>query len=80
MVQVITYWDLDFANIKGYFCFLSNQLIDCRHLMRFYLQSVRTGRRFTRNSTNLEIVMNELRKNQNFDFDLQIPPTLPNGT
>ena len=28
----------------------------------------------------LEIVMNELRKNQNFNFDLQIPPTLPNGT
>ena len=28
----------------------------------------------------VEIVMNELRKNQNFNFDLQIPPTLPNGT
>ena len=29
---------------------------------------------------HLEIVMNELRKNQKFHFDLQIPPTLPNGT
>ena len=24
--------------------------------------------------------MNELRKNQNFNFDLLIPPSLPNGT
>ena len=29
---------------------------------------------------NLEIVMNELRKNQNFHFDLQIHPTLLNST
>ena len=28
----------------------------------------------------LEIVMNEMRKNQNFHFDLQIHPTLINGT
>ena len=28
----------------------------------------------------LEIVMNELRKNQNFHFDLQIHPTLLNST
>ena len=28
----------------------------------------------------VEIVMNELRKNKNFHFDLQIPPTLLNGT
>ena len=28
----------------------------------------------------LEIVMNELRKNQNFHFDLQIHPTLINST
>ena len=28
----------------------------------------------------LEIVMNEMRKNQNFHFDLQIHPTLINST
>ena len=28
----------------------------------------------------LEIVMNEMRKNQNFHFDLQIHPTLNNST
>ena len=32
------------------------------------------------NAYILEIVMNELRRNQNFNFDLQIPPMLPNGT
>ena len=28
----------------------------------------------------VEIVMNELRKNQKFHFDLQVPPTLLNST
>ena len=31
-------------------------------------------------AVHVEIVMNELRKNQNFHFDLQIHPTLLNST
>ena len=38
------------------------------------------GKRESYNAHKVEIVMNELRKNPNFHFDLQIHPTLLNST
>ena len=39
-----------------------------------------TSSLYSNDTICLEIVMNEMRKNQNFPFDLQIHPTLLNST